>query len=368
MASALEALASGLRGAGGILSPEVQKMDEAQRRQDDQQSEQRRNMLAQLTIRGAEAGSIDPVKATETLKGLGINAPEGSIGPTPEALARKQAYDNEVGFRKEVSGLGAGASSLQVAQAAQKWGKPELAVQMYQKEEDRIARAQAREDALNARLAQQQQISADKAADREARASAAAVADETKRLLIASQTETARMRNDLMQAKADQIKDDKIRVDARKLSQDLNKAGLVTTDAALGKVEQALKDTPALAQAIATPNSLTPDWMLPKAIANGKQDFQSLFNITLKDRSGSAVTNTELDRLKREFGAGVFTTPAQVKHAVERMREIVSKHYAGIAAGYGKEALTAYNNNLREMGGSVVLDDPGSKVVDFNNL
>lgn len=367
MASALEALASGLRGAGGIISPEVQKMDEAQRRQEDAQAEGRRNLMAQMTIRGAESGAIDPVSATRQLRSLGLDVPDGAIGPTPEAMARQQAYKNDLGFRDAVSKLQPN-DSYGIAKAAAQFGKPELAMQMYQREEDRIDKSQARTDALQERSRQFDIQMQQKDLDRDVRERIATAADETKRLIASSTAETARMRVELQNAKADQIKDEGIRKQTRQLSQDLNKANLPEIDAVLGNVEKALKNTPELAQYIATPNALRPDWTLPAEIRNGKQDFQKLFNITLKNRSGAAVTNQELERLKQEFGAGVFKTPEQIQDAVTKIRGIVEKHYAGIAAGYGKDVLSAYNDNLRDVGGSVVLEPGKTKVVNFSEL
>lgn len=366
--SGLEALARGLRGAGGILSPEVQKAQMQEDVQSNAAADARRNMLAQMTIRGAEAGAIDPVKATEALRGMGIDVPDGAIGPTPEAMARKQQYENDVKFRDAWGRLGPDATLEQRASIASQYGKPELSVQLFNAHEQRLDRVQARADALEMRRIQLEQMSSEKALDRESRENIAKAQDATRRLHEATLGEIARMRQEATDAKAAQIKDEKVRGDVRKMSQDLNKANLPEIDAVLGNVEKALQN-PEVASAIATPNSLRPDWTLPAEIRNGKQDFQKLFNITLKNRSGAAVTNQELERLKQEFGAGVFKTPEQIKDAVAKMRGIIQKHYAGIAAGYGKDVLKAYNENLSGMGGSVVLDpDAPAKVVNFSDL
>lgn len=364
--SGLEALARGLRGAGGILNPQVQQMEEQERQKQDMMAENRRNLLAQLAIKGAESGAVDPAVATKQLRSLGLDVPDGAIGPTPEALARKQAYQNDVQFRDAYSKLGPNASSYDVARIATQYGKPELAMQMYQREEDRIDKAAARKDLLEERARQFDLALENKQLDRESRERLAAASDETKRLIAAQNAEVARMRVDLQNAKADQIKDDNLRKQTRQLSQDLNKANLPEIDAVLGNVEKALKKNPALAQYIATPSSLRPDWTLPEDIRAGKQDFQKLFNITLKNRSGAAVTNQELERLKQEFGAGAFKTPQQVQDAIAKMRGIIEKHYAGVAAGYGSDVLKAYNDNLVDMGGAVVLG--ASKATDWGDL
>src|SRR5678816_3497324 len=114
MESGLEALARGLRGAGSILNPEVQKMEEQDRRQQDAIAEQRKNMLAQIAIKGAESGAVDPIVATEQLRKMGLDVPDGAIGPTPEAMARKQQYQNDIQFRDAVQRLGPDAPLAQV--------------------------------------------------------------------------------------------------------------------------------------------------------------------------------------------------------------------------------------------------------------
>jgi hypothetical protein len=367
MESGLEALARGLRGAGGILNPEVQKMDEQERRQQDAIAENRKTVLAQLAIKGAEAGSIDPTKATEMLSGLGFNVPAGSIGPTPEAMQRRQTYENDVGFRKAVSDLGPGASPLLIANAASKYGKPELAVQMYQREEDRLDKASARRDALEERARQFDLMLSNKNLDREMRERLMAQADETKRLIAASTSETARMRLALDEAKAGNIKDEKLRKETVGLSNALNKANLPEADATLGAVEKMLKDKPELASWITGPKSAIPDLAAPQEVRDARQAFNKLFNVTLKLRSGAAVTQQELDRLKSEFGVGIAKNPEQVATAVQQSRDIIQKHYRAVSAGYGPDVLRAYNDNISKLGGKSVLGD-SPKVVDFSAL
>jgi len=150
----------------------------------------------------------------------------------------------------------------------------------------------------------------------------------------------------------------------QKLQTDLEKANLPIVDATLGKAEAAIAANPDIAEYIAGPKSSLPDRLTPSYVQTGRTDFQSLFNITLKDRSGAAVTNQELDRLKQEFAAGLFKTDTQLKAALGRMRDIIQTHYAAIAAGHGPDVLNAYNENLQALGGRVVLrptvQKPGS--------
>ena len=116
-------------------------------------------------------------------------------------------------------------------------------------------------------------------------------------------------------------------------------------------VDQAGKITPEQAKYLTGPMSLLPDISIPKDARDARQDLAKLFNITLKDRSGAAVTNQELQRLKEEFGKGLIKTPDQVITAIGKARSIVESHYQGIAAGYGEKVLSGYNDNLERVGG-----------------
>lgn len=145
----------------------------------------------------------------------------------------------------------------------------------------------------------------------------------------------------------------------------LEKAGLPESDAVLGAVEKAMQDTPKVAEYISGPKSMLPDIAIPKDVAIARQAFQKLFNITLKNRSGAAVTIPEFERLKAEFGTGTFKTSEQLKGAITQARNIIQKHYASIASGFGPNALNEYNDNARAIGANVVVSP---NLVDFGDL
>jgi hypothetical protein len=361
MESGLEALARGLRGAGGILNSDVQKADMQEEQQNRAVAEQRRNLMAQLAIKGAEAGSIDPDRATQTLRGLGYDVPEGAIGPSPEAVARKQALDNERGFRSEWGQLAPDAPLSQRATLAAKWGKPELSVTLFNQEQARIERQQARQEALEERARQFDLRLQDQKLQTEQRAELSRMADETRRQIALGQQEVAKQGAEFRRAQLEfQTRDKADRELQRRTTQlqgALEKSGLPEVDAVLKNAEQALAKAPNLAEYLTGPKSTIPDWMLPADVKAAKQAFTKLFNVTLKQRSGAAVTNQELDRLKAEFGAGAFKTPEQIQIAINQMRGVVKTHYVSVAAGFGKDALREYNDFVRGYGGSVVLDD-----------
>jgi hypothetical protein len=262
---------------------------------------------------------------------------------SPEHQARIEALKNEKLFREEISQ--AGGDPAKIAGAAVKYGKPELAVSLYNQQESRAARLQQAHDALEVR---RQQL-AQQGANQEATA-------DLRRQQMALQAEIARGNQELKRMQFTMKADQQIQKSVQQLGGALEKANLPEADAVLGAVESALQKNPKIAEFISGPRSATPDWMAPEDIRSGRQAFTKLFNITLKNRSGAAVTVPEFERLKEEFGRGVFKTPKQLMDAVEQAREIINRHYASVASGFSKDALDAYNENIRGFGGRVVID------------
>lgn len=72
------------------------------------------------------------------------------------------------------------------------------------------------------------------------------------------------------------------------------------------------------------------------------ESFQRIMNITLKDRSGAAVSNAEFERLRNELGAGLFATESDMLSAMDRMEEIASEHRLSQMAGFSSEAIDLY--------------------------
>lgn len=68
-----------------------------------------------------------------------------------------------------------------------------------------------------------------------------------------------------------------------------------------------------------------------------------VFNTVLKDRSGAAVTNTELERLKTEFGEGKFNTEAQMVDALQRYKRALNKEMVNREAGFNPSAVQRYS-------------------------
>lgn len=330
-------LARGLRQAGGIISPEAHK-----------------------TL-VAEDESMRVEKRQETLTRLRHTLEQESQKASPQYQMQQEALKNEKLFREEVAG--SGGDTTKIAGAAMKYGKPELAVNLINQKEARAARLQQASDALDMRMVQinqaheanMQRITDSKArADESARHNKAmealgAQGNELKKQLAQSAHELKKMQFTM---KAD--KD--LQGGVQKLGTALEKAKLPQADAVLADVEKALEKSPEVAQFISGPKSLLPDLAVSDDVKFARQAFKKLFNITLQDRSGAAVTNQELERLKQEFASGAFKTDRQIKEAVEKARGIINTHYAGVAGAFGPDVLNAYNENIRGIGGRVVLE------------
>lgn len=303
-----------LRGLGSVLNPAVAQdvaQEDARRQAQDQQL--RMIALQQLIQRGS-----------------------------PEYQAKMEALQNERNFR--TAAQAAGGDPVKLAAAAAQYGKPELAVSLYNQQEARAARLQQAKEANDMKFLQLQQAGTN-----------AEAMQELKRQGLALQAEIAKGNQDLKRMQFGMQQDNQLKKQTQQLGAALEKANLPEADAVLDGVEQALQKSPQIAEYISGPKSAIPDWMVPDDVKFGRQAFQKLFNITLKTRSGSAVTNQELERLKSEFAAGTFKTPQQLQAAVDQARNIINKHYQSVASGYGKEALDSYNENLRGFGGRVVL-------------
>ncbi len=145
------------------------------------------------------------------------------------------------------------------------------------------------------------------------------------------------------------------------LSKGLEQAKLPETNAVLENAENIIKKDPKVLKYLTGTGSVPPDWMVSKGAREARQAVEKVFNVELKNRSGAAVTNQELERLKSEYGKGAFKTPDQLQAALAQARQIINTHYRSVAAGFPKEALETYNANLTAIGGKPVIDIAGTE-------
>jgi hypothetical protein len=356
MADFLSSLAGGLRAAGGVLNPSVLQANEREQIMQQQQQQRTRDLITAQILRAAEGGAIDPAQASQVLQQQGINMPSGVVGPSAETQARQQALKNEQGFRTEIDSL-QDKTPESIAKVAMKYGKPEIAVGLYNAQEQRAARMQTAQEQLDFRRQQLEQQAQNAQLNREQRAELAAQAAEMRRQSIAMQAEIARGNQefrrlglDLQREKIDATRGQQSNRQVQQLGTALEKANIPQMVSVLDNAENVVNNKE-LAQYITGPKSIIPDFATSREITDARQAVEKLFNITLKDRSGAAVTNQELERLKSEFGKGIFKKPEQLQSAIVAARGIIENHYKGIAAGFGANALDEYNRNMVEMGG-----------------
>lgn len=284
------------------------------------------------------------------------------LASSTKAGLEAEKLKNEQGYRREIAG--AGLDEDKIAAVALKYAKPEIALGIMQKKQELLSRQQQAKDALEQKQKELDAKIEEGRLNREQKARADADMADLKRRTLDLQAEIQRSTLDLKRLQFTTQGDKQLVQQTQQLGAALEKANLPEADSVLTAVEDTLKKRPGVAEYISGPKSLIPDALLSPDIAAGKQAFQKLFNITLKNRSGSAVTNQELERLKAEFAAGAFKTAAQLQKAVEQARNIINKHYSSVASGYGKEALKAYNENLRGLGGKVVIEPQDEKQAD----
>jgi hypothetical protein len=113
---------------------------------------------------------------------------------------------------------------------------------------------------------------------------------------------------------------------------------MFTEDAAGNKV--AVDDIPGFGQTGMMPTAALSD--------EGKKLRQALAtvqNITLKDRSGAAVTIPEFERFKKEFSQGAFQTDKALANAMLRIRRIFDQHKQSLSSGYMDNVVKAYSGN-----------------------
>lgn len=131
-------------------------------------------------------------------------------------------------------------------------------------------------------------------------------------------------------------------------SKGVEKSGIGETDAVMKEVEDAIMairkdDENADIPGFGLDASL-PDFTLSSQGKSLRQRVKTLFNQTLKKRSGAAVTSSELSRLKEEFGQGLIKTDEQLLDSLNRFRGIIERHKLTLAAGYDDEVVDTWQS------------------------
>lgn len=87
-----------------------------------------------------------------------------------------------------------------------------------------------------------------------------------------------------------------------------------------------------------------------------------VFNTILKDRSGAAVTNTELERLKTEFGEGKYNSESQMVDALQRYKRGVQTELQNREAAYNPEVVQRYAEQGGRTSKSQLSGRPSDKI------
>ena len=161
-------------------------------------------------------------------------------------------------------------------------------------------------------------------------------------LKINAQEEKTKRDEEKAAVKASEALDKKVKI----YKDDLQKSSIPALSNAIQQVQEVLPekgDVPGFGATASVPDS-----MLSADGQKLRQRTATLFNITLKARSGAAVVDTELERLKEEFGSGKMRTDALIRQGIQsyiRRLQEVSKNITG---GTPPEVIEKY----QEQGGS----------------
>jgi hypothetical protein len=92
-------------------------------------------------------------------------------------------------------------------------------------------------------------------------------------------------------------------------------------------------------------DGLRPTWSLGEDGQRLRQAIQSITNITLKNRSGAAVTDQEFERFRQEMGSSAFLPEARIRQGIDQMRGILNAQKRNAIAGVSDDVLGDYEAN-----------------------
>ena len=90
--------------------------------------------------------------------------------------------------------------------------------------------------------------------------------------------------------------------------------------------------------------NMLPNMAVSEAGVLNRQDLAPLRNITLKNRSGQAVTSGEWERFKDELGSGAGMNATALRRGVAELKRLIAREGVSIGAGYNDEVVKAYNS------------------------
>lgn len=138
--SLLEALSTGLRGAAGVLSPDIAKQNAQSDQQNSQLRQQQQMEMLKHIQSQVQAGAMEPEAGSRLLEGMGapLEIAQRIVGgPGLEAQKRIAEMAREKSFRSALTGLGPDATQEQLAQVAGQFAGPDKLLDVQQKSIDR---------------------------------------------------------------------------------------------------------------------------------------------------------------------------------------------------------------------------------------
>jgi hypothetical protein len=285
-----------LRGLGSVLNPAVAQELGAEDRQQAQAAQQ--IGMAGLQQRFQQAAE---------------QRAQTRLEQSPEYQAKLEALKNEKAFREEVGA--AGGDMTRIAGAAVKYGKPELAVNIYNQTEARAARIQQAKVEAERHVRELELRLADKALDRESRERLSAQADETKRMLGGFQAELARSNQQLRGVQIQMITDQRQRAEAEKEER--------TIEGQIGKTADRMKDVTPVFTAAKQLNKILGRYTPEEVPGLGYAKNTDIGKVFLSDEGKDVSSSIKLfgnSVLKAMSGAAV-TAPEEIRQMAAQMAD-----------------------------------------------
>ena len=146
-----------------------------------------------------------------------------------------------------------------------------------------------------------------------------------------------------------ELKEENIRKKVKVISNDFNDNNWNEIIFVANEVEKLIEDSKASGniEGVGFIEGNLPNFLVGEEGKLNKAKIAKLFNITLKDRSGAAVTEPELLRLQEEFGKGSFTTDQDFINAFNNYKRIFNNVLRQEIKGYDPKALSAWGGTFQ---------------------
>lgn len=137
---------------------------------------------------------------------------------------------------------------------------------------------------------------------------------------------------------------ERLNTDVKGFAGELEKANIPQLEQALTTVEGLLSkipkggDVPGYGM-----TGMMPNWLLSDEGKTIRMALAPLANLTLKDRSGAAVTNPEMARFLNELGTGAMMSDADMMRGVTTLRSMLNATKSNFMAGAHPEVIAEYN-------------------------